>query len=303
MLYTKAITLSLILSCSTAMGFEVNKEDNNNYHPPAVTTKILNSQEAPPNSSAVKNISVVQESPPTKITELTNLKMSIDPLDEFITSVTKINTKENYVPESEIINQVAENTKNMILADYQDKQYQVLKTNEMLLKEEWYSTKESLSDYNKKVKKLRKMQKLATYIAEKYNVPLSNAEKIVYFTFVESNKKDLDPALVLSVIDVESTFQQFTKSRSGAVGLTQIMPKVHKEKIGALRKENMDLWSITGNIKVGTQILKEYVDLAGGNLRKALQMYNGSAHDIKYKYSNKIYTKMSVFNTVLAAAM
>lgn len=167
--------------------------------------------------------------------------------------------------------------------------FKELKTTETLLEENWIPN----TNDSTKLKKIQKMQKLASYISNTYDIPMKNAEKIVYTTFEESSKKNLEPMLVLSLIDNESRFQQHIKSPVGAVGLTQVMPKYHQAKIAELRKtEGTDIFSITGNIKVGTQILRDYINLAGGNLQKALQMYNGSAGDSKKKYSSKIMSKM-----------
>lgn len=170
--------------------------------------------------------------------------------------------------------------------------FKELKTTETLLQENWIpNTNDSI-----KIQKIQKMQKLASYISNTYDIPMKNAEKIVYTTFEESSKKNLEPMLVLSLIDSESGFRQHIKSPVGAVGLTQVMPKYHKEKIAALRRtEGTDIFSITGNIKVGTQILRDYINLAGGNLQKGLQMYNGSSKDSKKRYSNKIMSKMKVY--------
>ena len=168
-----------------------------------------------------------------------------------------------------------------------------LKSNDMLSEENLMPT--DVNDVTK-VKKIQKMQKLASYISKTYDVPMKNAEKIVYATFEEAKKKNLEPTLVLSLIDNESKFQQHVKSPVGAVGLTQVMPRYHKEKIAELKRtDGTDIFSITGNIKVGTQILRDYINLAGGNLQKALQMYNGSASDSKKKYSNKILTTMRTY--------
>ena len=162
--------------------------------------------------------------------------------------------------------------------------------------DELFSSKESLADYSLRLNKLKKMQKIALYINSTYSVPLNYSEQIVLSTFVEAKKKNLDPALVLSVIGVESTFKQHAKSGAGAIGLTQIIPRYHKEKIAKLK--NQDVWSIHGNIKVGTDVLREYMDLSGGNVRSALQRYNGSLRDPSLKYSNKVLAKMSKFNNI-----
>lgn len=166
-----------------------------------------------------------------------------------------------------------------------------LRSAESLLKEDWMPS--NTTNDSIKVKKIQKMQKLALYISNTYDIPMKNAEKIVYTTFEESSKKNLEPMLVLSLIDSESGFKQHIKSPVGAIGLTQVMPRFHKAKIAELKKsDGTDIFSITGNIKVGTQILKEYINLAGGNLQKGLQMYNGSAGDSKKRYSSKIMSKM-----------
>lgn len=173
-------------------------------------------------------------------------------------------------------------------------EFKELKTNKDLLEENWMPS--NINDSNK-LKKIQKMQKLATYISNTYDVPIKNAEKIVYTTFEESSKKNLEPTLVLSLIDNESGFQQNIRSKVGAVGLTQVMPKYHQDKIAELRRtEGTDIFSIKGNIKVGTQILRDYINLAGGNIQKALQMYNGSVGDVKKRYSNKIISKMKEYS-------
>ena len=162
--------------------------------------------------------------------------------------------------------------------------------------DELFSSKESLADYSLRLNKLKKMQRLALYIKDTYRVPLNSSEQIVLSAFVEAKKKNLDPTLVLSIIGVESTFKQHARSGAGAIGLTQFIPKYHQEKIARLK--NQDVWSIHGNIKVGTDVLREYMDLSGGNIRSALQRYNGSLGDTSLKYSTKVLAKMSKFNNI-----
>ena len=175
--------------------------------------------------------------------------------------------------------------------------YTILKTNALLKKEDLLIPDNTInanlnSEQNIALKKIKQMQKIATYISDNYNIPLGKAESIVYSTFVESKKKNLEPMLVLSLISVESMFDQYSRSSAGAVGLTQVMARVHKNRIA---ENKVDIWSVLGNIKVGTDILKDYVQLANGNMRKALQMYNGTSRDPHYRYSNKIMTKMQTF--------
>lgn len=170
--------------------------------------------------------------------------------------------------------------------------HQLLTVENLLDKKEFLSEDNLNFDKSEKIKKILKMQKVTEYISSEYKVSLSDAEKIVYTTFVEANKKELDPLLILSIISVESTFRAGAKSHAGAVGLTQVMEKIHKDRI---RKNKVDIWSVNGNIKIGTDILHEYLQRADGNMRIALQMYNGSSRDKSYKYSKKVFKTMDNF--------
>jgi soluble lytic murein transglycosylase-like protein len=177
-----------------------------------------------------------------------------------------------------------------------DTRFSHLNIQQIVNRDELFSSKESLADYSLRLNKLKRMQKIALYIKDTYSVPLNYSEQIVLSAFVEAKKKDLDPTLVLSVIGVESTFKQHAKSGAGAIGLTQFIPKYHQAKIAKLKDQ--DVWSIHGNIKVGTEVLKEYMDLSGGNIRSALQRYNGSLGDPSLKYSSKVLAKMTKFNNI-----
>ena len=139
------------------------------------------------------------------------------------------------------------------------------------------------------------MQSFAKYISEKYNVDSSITEDIVYSTYIESHKNEISPVLMLSLIGIESTFNPMAKSVVGATGLTQVMPQIHRETV---KKLGADVHSISGNIKVGITILKEYITIDGGNIRKALQRYNGSYNDRKLTYSNLVFNNMEVFKSI-----
>ncbi|MDH5545785.1 MAG: lytic transglycosylase domain-containing protein [Gammaproteobacteria bacterium] len=98
----------------------------------------------------------------------------------------------------------------------------------------------------------------------------------------EARRVDLTPELVLSVIQVESNFDQWAISKVGARGLMQVMPFWLKE-IG--RPED-NLFHIKTNLRMGCTILKHYLDKENGNLIRALGRYNGSLGS--YRYPNKV---------------
>lgn len=105
--------------------------------------------------------------------------------------------------------------------------------------------------------------------------------KIVHF---EAKRVHLPPELVLAVINVESNFQRYAISRSGAEGLMQIMPFWLK-KIG---RPHANLFNPQTNLRLGCTILRYYLDKEHGNLRKALARYNGSAG--KRSYPDRVFT-------------
>ena len=103
----------------------------------------------------------------------------------------------------------------------------------------------------------------------------------------EAQRAELDPELVLAVIDVESRYDRFAISSAGAQGLMQIMP-FWLDEIG---RPDDNLFSISTNIRLGCTILKYYLNMEKGNLTRALARYNGSLG--KYWYPNLVFNALS----------
>ena len=102
----------------------------------------------------------------------------------------------------------------------------------------------------------------------------------------EATRADVAPELVLAVIDVESNFDRYAISVAGARGLMQIMP-FWLDEIGR-PKDN--LIHIDTNLRFGCTILKYYLDMEKGDLKRALGRYNGSLGG--RKYPNKVLDKL-----------
>ncbi|MCU7938654.1 MAG: lytic transglycosylase domain-containing protein [gamma proteobacterium symbiont of Bathyaustriella thionipta] len=103
----------------------------------------------------------------------------------------------------------------------------------------------------------------------------------------EATRVNLQPELVLSVIQVESNFDQYAISWVGARGLMQIMPFWLKE----IGHPNDNLFDIKTNLRFGCTILSYYLKIEKGNLFRALGRYNGSLG--KAKYPKKVLKAMS----------
>ncbi|HUI77676.1 MAG TPA: lytic transglycosylase domain-containing protein [Bryobacteraceae bacterium] len=92
-----------------------------------------------------------------------------------------------------------------------------------------------------------------------------------------AEKYGLPPALVRSVMKVESGFDPQALSPRGAIGLMQLMPAT-AETLGA------DPHDPASNVDAGARYLRELLEKYNGGLRHALAAYNaGSAAVEKYR--------------------
>lgn len=95
----------------------------------------------------------------------------------------------------------------------------------------------------------------------------------------EATRANLFPELVLAVIEVESRFDRYAISKSGAQGLMQVMP-FWLDEIG---HPDDNLIDVITNLRMGCTILKYYMDMEKNDLHSALARYNGS-------YGSKVYS-------------
>lgn len=112
----------------------------------------------------------------------------------------------------------------------------------------------------------------------KFRIPEAEKLQILQGVHRESHLSNLDPALVLAVIDVESDFNRYAISRSGAQGLMQVM-SFWKNELG--RPED-NLTETQTNLRYGTTILSHYLERAKGDTTEALSRYNGSFPETWY---------------------
>jgi len=103
---------------------------------------------------------------------------------------------------------------------------------------------------------------------------------------LEAVRASLAPELVLAVIDVESNFDKYAISVAGARGLMQIMP-FWLDEIG---RPDDNLIHVGTNLRFGCTILKYYLEIEEGDLKRALGRYNGSLG--KRTYPNKVLDKL-----------
>ena len=104
----------------------------------------------------------------------------------------------------------------------------------------------------------------------------------------EAYDKDVDPALVVAVLMLESGGKATARSSVGARGLMQVMPGW----VGTWRECGRDLYDIKDNLCNGTSILAWYIEQHGTE-REALLGYNGCVRGTNtpncHTYPDKIW--------------
>lgn len=106
--------------------------------------------------------------------------------------------------------------------------------------------------------------------------------RILRLVHREATRAELQPGLVLALIQIESAFNPYAVSRVGAQGMMQIMP-FWKKEIG---REQDNLIDMETNLRYGCTILKHYIKREKGKIAEALARYNGSYG--KYWYPEKV---------------
>lgn len=114
---------------------------------------------------------------------------------------------------------------------------------------------------------------ITRYLAAKYRQQVKAVASYVELAFQEAAKHpDVTPELALAMMMKESSLRATVKSSYGAEGLMQVVRRWHPEKLG----EKESLLDPRVNVRVGTQILQEYIRQKG-HVEQALVKYSGNA--------------------------
>lgn len=117
------------------------------------------------------------------------------------------------------------------------------------------------------------------------------ANLIVKSTMKWASYFDVKPELILAITKVESGFDRYAISNMGAMGLMQVLFRVHQDKIVLAKKKlgNPEIFDIDTNIYIGSTILNGCLEKF--KLENALERcYNGNTGDPN-GYSNKVMTE------------
>ena len=156
--------------------------------------------------------------------------------------------------------------------------------------EDWISTKVFKKLHQTYVMNEQKIKERILKIASKYKTGL-NAEDLSAVSdqiLMESQKYGYDPLLLTALIITESSFNNWARSRKGALGLMQIVPKTGYAIANETNLKwhgKKTLFDPESNIVLGTYYLNKLVKRFG-DLGLALEAYNHGPSQLK-KYLNK----------------
>lgn len=158
-----------------------------------------------------------------------------------------------------------------------NRNYEADRASVKLLVEEVISLKQQLEINRKKAEKYDFMEYKVAALSSRYP-HFSHILDMVYF---KSRQYGFNPALVLGVVQVESDFNPRAVSSRGAYGLMQVNLPVWKNEYAI---DSQKIFNIDYNLELGLKILRQYYDETGGNLKRALHLYNNG-----YLYNNLAY--------------
>ena len=119
-----------------------------------------------------------------------------------------------------------------------------------------------------------KQAAVAAWLARKYRVAPEPMAALVAEAYVLSDATKLKPHLILAVMAIESSFHPYIQSPAGAQGLMQVMTDIHVKKYEKYGGKLAAFDPLT-NMRVGTQVLQEYIRLKAGVVEDGLLFYLG----------------------------
>ena len=104
-------------------------------------------------------------------------------------------------------------------------------------------------------------------------LPEQQQRRVAIAIVRESKVHGLDPLLVVAIIRAESSFDNYARSRVGALGLMQVMPETGKWIAGKRLVRKTHLFDCELNVEIGTAYLASLIRRFG-RLDAALVAYN-----------------------------
>lgn len=123
-------------------------------------------------------------------------------------------------------------------------------------------------------------------VAQRYRVSTEALQPVFETVQAAGREWRIDPLLIIAVISIESRFNPYSQSPMGAVGLMQIIPRFHMDKLPG-DADSRAFLDPAINVRIGARILQESIQRQGG-LMEGLQYYAGAIDDTEQTYANKV---------------
>lgn len=121
----------------------------------------------------------------------------------------------------------------------------------------------------------KEQAQIAFWLSRKYRVAPEPLSALVAEAYAIGPKYKLDPALLLAVMAIESSFNPFAQSPVGAQGLMQVRTSIHTDKYDDYGGDFAAFDPVT-NLRVGALVLRESIE-RNGSLEAGLRQYVGAA--------------------------
>lgn len=138
---------------------------------------------------------------------------------------------------------------------------------------------------------LPSLSDITAMLRAQFRVAPMESMKIARAVLTEADRYAISPVLLLAVMSVESSFDRHAVSVAGARGLMQVLPAAHPQLIAG----TTDLSDPAINVRIGTTILRDYLDASGGDLEAALLRYSGGGRG----YARRVALRMQSFDASL----
>jgi soluble lytic murein transglycosylase-like protein len=132
---------------------------------------------------------------------------------------------------------------------------------------------------------------ITAMLRAQFRVAPMESLKIARAVLIESDRHAISPVLLLAVMAVESSFDRHAVSVAGARGLMQILPAAHPQLIAGAT----DLSDPAINVRIGSTILRRYLDESDGDIDAALFRYSGGGRG----YAHRVALNMQRFDASL----
>ena len=141
---------------------------------------------------------------------------------------------------------------------------------------------------------------VAEHLSRRYRVAEAALDAYVASAYRAGREFGVDPLLILAIAAVESKFNPVAESAFGALGLMQVIPRFHRDKLakhgGAAALLDPDI-----NIRVGAQILSGFLR-RNEALESALQTYAGASDEIGVQYAARVLAERTRLEQALTRA-